>query len=217
MYLVIGQGATAPSADALHSMGALSSSAVTEGQVWRLLAAAFVHVDWLHLITNATLLLALGAWLEPALGYRRFLVLFVTGSILGGLAAYTANPSALVAGSSGAIAALMAGSAIVLGRQGLGTGGMALLILACLALVTLGAGHVGIATSAHLGGVCGGITAGLLFRWFGRRSHRRCGVTKAAFVCCGFLLYYALMAATIHATLQPLEPPSSASWAQTTP
>ncbi len=217
MYVVMGQGMTTPSMDALHSIGALSSHAIAQGQVWRFLAAAFVHVDWLHLVTNVTMLMALGAWLEPALGYRRFLVMFVAGAILGGLAAFTANPSALVAGSSGAIAALMAGSAIVLGRAQLGLGGMSLLIVACVAIVTLGSGHGGIATSAHIGGVLGGITTGLLFRGLGRRSHRRCGVTKAAFVFCGFLLYYALMAATIHATLQPIAPPITDSWAQTSP
>jgi len=217
LYVLIGHGWDAPGTDALLSVGALSSSAIADGQVWRLLSAAFVHVDGLHLVTNVTVLMALGAWLEPTLGHRRFLVIFVVGVILGGLAAFTANPSTLVAGSSGGIVALMAGSVIVLGRRGLGLGGMVLLIATCLAIVTLGAGHMGIATSAHVGGLLGGVTAGLLFRGLGRRSPRRCAVTRAAYVCCGFLLCYALIATTIHATMQPSTPLAVDAWAQTTP
>jgi len=58
----------------------------SEGFFWQPLTHMFLHASWLHLLCNAVALLCLGAAVEPALGARRFVALFLGAGVLGGLA-----------------------------------------------------------------------------------------------------------------------------------
>lgn len=75
----------------------------------RLVTALFIHADWLHLTTNLLFLIIFGVPAERALGFRRFLFLFVVGGALANLigALTLAGTHAPIIGSSGAVSAIV--------------------------------------------------------------------------------------------------------------
>jgi membrane associated rhomboid family serine protease len=84
-----------------------------------LLSAQFLHGDWGHLLGNMLFLLALGVLVEGPLGFGLFLLLYLTGGVVAGLAWLAGNlggASSLV-GASGAIAALMGAFCVLWGRR----------------------------------------------------------------------------------------------------
>jgi rhomboid protease GluP len=88
--------------------GATSRAMVREGQVWRLLSSAFLHAGEVHLLMNMMGLWAFGSFLEPVLGWRRYLILYGASALAGSLASAVANQGTTV-GASGALWGLMAG------------------------------------------------------------------------------------------------------------
>ncbi|WP_437969397.1 rhomboid family intramembrane serine protease [Sorangium sp. So ce260] len=108
---------------ALWRMGANSGEAVRRGELYRLLASAFLHADPVHLFVNMLALWSLGPMLEALLGPRRFLLLYGASALGGSIA--SASAGALIegrwgVGASGAIWGLMtAGIGIALRPQGL--------------------------------------------------------------------------------------------------
>ncbi|WP_437726261.1 rhomboid family intramembrane serine protease [Sorangium sp. So ce861] len=108
---------------ALWRMGANSGEAVRDGELYRLLASAFLHADPVHLFVNMLALWSLGPMLEALLGPRRFLLLYGASALGGSIA--SASASAFVegrwgVGASGALWGLMAATiGIALRPQGL--------------------------------------------------------------------------------------------------
>jgi len=88
----------------------------------RLVTALFIHADWLHLTGNLLFLIVFGVSAERALGFRRFLALFVIGGALANLAgALTlADTSAPIVGSSGAVSAIVGAYLALFPRARLG-------------------------------------------------------------------------------------------------
>ncbi|MDF1524362.1 MAG: rhomboid family intramembrane serine protease, partial [Trueperaceae bacterium] len=79
------------------------------GQAPRLLAHAFLHGGWAHLVGNLVFLVVFGDNVEDHLGHARFLAFYVAAAVVAGLAhavAAPASPLPLV-GASGAISALL--------------------------------------------------------------------------------------------------------------
>jgi membrane associated rhomboid family serine protease len=78
--------------------------------VWSpLVTSIFLHAGWLHLLGNGLYLWVFGPRVERWLGAARYLVFFLAGGAVAGLAHAAAAPTSLVPtlGASGAIAALM--------------------------------------------------------------------------------------------------------------
>ena len=73
------------------------------------LSAMFVHVGWLHLLGNLLYLWAFGHGVEAALGWPRFLALYLVAGCAAGLAQVLVTPTSTVpaVGASGAIAGLL--------------------------------------------------------------------------------------------------------------
>ncbi len=69
----------------LH-FGGLSDNGQLHGQVWRLVTYAFLHANPLHLLLNGLLLLMAAPGVERRVGGLMLLAVFLTGSVLGGLA-----------------------------------------------------------------------------------------------------------------------------------
>jgi rhomboid protease GluP len=92
---------------AIFRMGGNLHSLVADGEVWRLLASAFLHGGWAHLAVNMVALASFGPMLESLLGRTRYLALYGL-SALGGAAASAALGDAISVGASGAIWGLMA-------------------------------------------------------------------------------------------------------------
>ena len=131
---------------------------VAEGQWWRLVTAAFLHVGLVHLVLNMLALLVFGTELEGALGRWRYLTLYFV-SVLGGATAVQLLSRSPVAGASTAIWGLMGGLGVLLlaRRQDL-RGIVTLLALNVLISVLV----PGISLVGHLGGlVAGALVTGI--------------------------------------------------------
>lgn len=91
----------------------------SEVDPWRMLAAAFLHGDTMHLVGNMLFLLALGLLVEGALGPGRYLALYLLGAL--GSSAFSLlwrwGEVGGGLGASGAVAALMGAFCVVWGRQ----------------------------------------------------------------------------------------------------
>ena len=94
----------------IYRLGAMYAPAVQAGEWWRLVTALFLHLGPLHLAMNLAALWVLGPFVEHALGFRKFLALYLIAGI-GSMAAVFAlagdrAASQITIGASGAIMAL---------------------------------------------------------------------------------------------------------------
>ena len=102
-------GATNP--EALLLLGALYRPAVLAGEWWRLVCSLFLHFGPLHLLMNMLALWMLGPFAEFALGFRRFLLVYLLTGI-GSMAivlGYASGPTGqqLTVGASGSVMGLV--------------------------------------------------------------------------------------------------------------
>ena len=148
------------------AQGALVPAAVTRGQVWLLLSSMFLHAGFIHLTLNMLSLYFLGSFVERAFGKGRFLALYLSSGLAGGIAyLYFGAFEGPVVGASGAIFGLLGG---VLGYS-LRRGTFSwqnplirqLLILTILNLY-IGFSVPNISNTAHIGGLLGGAAFGWL-------------------------------------------------------
>lgn len=63
----------------------LSKEGLLDGYVWQLLSYQFMHGGWMHLLLNCWGLFVFGRGVEWAVGKPRFLLLYFTSGIIGGL------------------------------------------------------------------------------------------------------------------------------------
>lgn len=148
--------------------GAKVNEYIAQGEVWRLLAATFLHADILHLLFNIYALSALGHQVEGYFGHGRFLVIYLIGGLWGSLASYATSPEISV-GASGAIFGLAGATAIYFWRyhENFGNAGRSVLrnVMAVIAFnLVFGFTNPQIDNAGHLGGLIGGalIAWGLL-------------------------------------------------------
>jgi membrane associated rhomboid family serine protease len=141
--------------------GALSRTAIEQGDYWRLVTAGFLHAGFFHLLFNMLALYILGTMLEPAIGRLRFGLIYFVSLLCGSLGALIAQPVGLTVGASGAIFGLMAAAAVVARSRGLGLWesglgiwiGLNLLITFTIPNISIG---------GHIGGLVGGGLAALV-------------------------------------------------------
>lgn len=156
----------------------------------------FLHADYWHLGANMLILWIYGDNLEEALGRVGFLVFYLTGGVLAGLAQWAVSPWSLVPvlGASGAIAAVMGGYLLLWPRARIDvliflviyarvvTVSVWIIMVLWLTVQVLGglgldAAGANIAHAAHLGGFAAGVVLALpLWLWRGgpagwRESH----------------------------------------------
>lgn len=139
---------------------------LAEGQWWRLLTAAFLHANLIHLAMNMLGLWWFGGPLEAALGRARYLLLYVVSGLAGSAGALIASPGAITVGASGALFGLL-GAALILERGGtyvFGGGAMGVIVLNIAFTFLI----PGISIGGHLGGLAGGALGALALSRFGR-------------------------------------------------
>ena len=139
---------------------------LAEGEWWRLITAAFLHANLIHLGFNMLGLWWFGSPLEAALGRWRFLLVYLVSGLAGSAGALIATPNAITVGASGALFGML-GAALVLERGGIpvfggGALGVIVLNLAFTFLVP------GISIGGHIGGLIGGALCALALTRFGR-------------------------------------------------
>ncbi|MBI4957042.1 MAG: rhomboid family intramembrane serine protease [Myxococcales bacterium] len=163
-----GQGATLD-VGSLYALGGMNRGAVLgEAEWYRLLTAALLHADVMHLVLNA-LALGFGGWLlESQLGAARFLGVFALGALGGSLAGLALNSVELVSvGASGAVMAILAAALVTSARVPPGAERLRrqmrllqFLIPSLLPLATQRAGGR-VDFAAHVGGAVAGALLGL--------------------------------------------------------
>lgn len=134
---------------------------VANGEWYRLLTAAFLHIDLLHLALNMFALWIFGSQLEPILGRSRFLTLYLLCGLAGSAASYAFLPTGHSAlGASGAIFGLVGATLVILRRLRYDISttvtflGLSLLIGFMLPSIDW---------RGHLGGLVAGLVLGLAF------------------------------------------------------
>jgi membrane associated rhomboid family serine protease len=95
----------------------LSSPAVADGDLYRLLTSAFLHYGMTHLLFNMWALYVVGPPLEMWLGRLRFGALYIMSALGGSVLVYLLAPvNAATAGASGAVFGLF-GASFVVGKR----------------------------------------------------------------------------------------------------
>lgn len=64
---------------------ALSLEGIKHGFVWQFVTFQFLHAGWMHLIFNCMAIYFFGRTVETILGRRRFIALYLTSGIIGGV------------------------------------------------------------------------------------------------------------------------------------
>ncbi len=150
----------------LAKLFGLSGPDILHGMVWQFVTYMFLHGSFMHLLMNMLGLFFLGRELETVLGARRFLYLYLSCGVLGGLGwvilsgssgATCVGASGAVFGIVGAFAALFPERRVVLFPIPITTSARTLaIVFAVASLLMLRGGAGGIAHAAHLaGGIAG--------------------------------------------------------------
>ncbi|MEM2855649.1 MAG: rhomboid family intramembrane serine protease [Candidatus Nitrosocaldaceae archaeon] len=129
-----------------------------------LFTSIFIHIDYLHIIFNSTALFFLGRIIEPFINSKRFLLIYISSGITGGIShtLYTfiidgENIYTPVIGASGSISGII-GIAAAAGDR------LALFWLLTQIPLAIFSGIESIAFFAHIGGFITGYSIGKLIK-----------------------------------------------------
>ena len=160
--------------EVLYRLGGLYPPAARAGEWWRLITALFLHFGTLHLAMNMFGLWLLGPFVEFALGFRRFVLVYLVAGIgsmamVMGLSSPTAAPT-LVVGASGCVMGLVGATGALMLRGWLREKALAakrrlvlmLLIVSMQTFFDFVVPHVSM--TAHLSGAVIGFAAAILLQ-----------------------------------------------------
>jgi membrane associated rhomboid family serine protease len=139
---------------------------VGEGEWWRLITAAFLHGNLLHIGLNMLVLWMVGAPVEEAIGRGRFLALYLVSGLAGSAGALLWSPNAITVGASGAIFGILGAALVLEAQRSYVLGGSALSLLVVNLVLTFAIPNISI--GGHLGGLAGGALGALALSRFGR-------------------------------------------------
>lgn len=151
----------------LSTAGAVFGPAVADGEWWRLITAAFLHLGALHILFNMYALWLFGPIMEQMYGHVEFAVIYVLCALGGNVLTILAAPDTPALGASGAIFGLF-GLAFVVSRRRhllLGPEARAMLsrvgtLLVLNVIITFSVPNI--SWTGHLGGLAVGAVIGLL-------------------------------------------------------
>jgi membrane associated rhomboid family serine protease len=168
VYLVTvaqGRGINNPGGE-VFVKGLLFGPAVADGEWWRLITAAFLHGNLLHIGLNMLVLYWLGSSVEAYLGPARYLAVYLVSGLAGSAGALITTPNEPTVGASGAIFGVMGSLLMIEYLQTRQLAGPAATLIVVNLLFTFTI--PGISIGGHLGGLAGGILATLALARFGR-------------------------------------------------
>jgi len=139
---------------------------VTDGEFYRLFTQMFLHYGLLHLAVNMWALWVIGRSMEAALGPVRFVALYLTAGLAGGVACYVFNPASATVGASGAIFGLFGALFVVFRRLGQSVAPIVPLLVINLAISFV----PGVSLAGHLGGLVTGAIVAAAFAYAPRPS-----------------------------------------------
>jgi len=139
-----------------------------EGQYWRLISPAFLHMGWLHIAFNALWTWELGRRVERVIGSVQFALLFVVMAVVSNVSQFVFSGPSLFGGLSGVVYGLL-GFSWVAGRlrsdwQIAPSNGIVVFMVGWLVVCMMGLvellGFGAIANAAHAGGLLSGLLLG---------------------------------------------------------
>ena len=155
MY-ILGNGSE--DVDTLVKFGANVSYYVKNGEIYRLITSAFIHIGLFHIVFNMYALYLIGSQIESFYGRTKYIIIYFFSAIIGNLLSVLFLGNGISAGASGAIFGLF-GALLYFGyhyRVYLGTVIKSQIIpLICLNLF-LGFTLGGVDNAAHIGGLIAG-------------------------------------------------------------
>ncbi len=86
---------------------ALSGGGIAEGHYWQFFSFGLLHLGPFHALGNVLVLYLAGRELEPIIGGRNLLGLYLAGNVLGGVAHWLAMPDVPLVGVSAGVVALV--------------------------------------------------------------------------------------------------------------
>ncbi len=140
----------------IYNLG-LQKDLVRHGEFYRLLTGAFIHVDIVHIITNAYSLYVVGSMAESYYGKKKFVLIYLLSIVSASLLSISMN-SGFSIGASGAIFGLL-GSLLYFGyhyRVYFGNVLIGRIIPIIILNLFIGFMIPGIDNFAHIGGLVGG-------------------------------------------------------------
>jgi membrane associated rhomboid family serine protease len=144
----------------------LYGPAVADGEWWRLVTAAFLHANLIHILFNMLMLWWFGQALEAAVGPARFAGIYAVSALAGSAGALLLAPETFTVGASGAVFGIL-GAGLVLERQQIWVfGGSALGVVVLNVVFSFLISSISI--GGHIGGLVGGALATLVLSRFGR-------------------------------------------------
>ncbi len=141
----------------LLAIGNNNYRSLQQGQLYRLILSAFLHVNLVHLLCNMYALVAIGSQLENFIGKTKYTLVFLGSAIVGNLFSAVISNNMSV-GASGAIFGLL-GAILYFGyhyRLYLGSIIKTRIIPVIVINLLLGFIMPGIDNAAHFGGLVGG-------------------------------------------------------------
>ena len=142
--------------DLIYEYG-VARDLVRDGEIYRLLTGAFVHVDLIHLLCNCYALYVIGNMVEGYFGKKKYIIIYLISAITGSLLSIAMSSSFSI-GASGAIFGLL-GALLYFGyHYRVYFGSVILSRIIPVIIINLGIGFSidGIDNFAHIGGLIGG-------------------------------------------------------------
>jgi membrane associated rhomboid family serine protease len=176
--VVQGSGLNSPGGSLFFKF-VLDGPDVDNGGWWRLLTAAFLHENIIHIGVNMLSLWFIGPAVEHYMGRARFLSVYLVAGIAGSAGALLQAPLTYTVGASGAIFGIL-GALLILEWQLTGRlagNAMTWIVINLVISFTI----PGISWGGHVGGLIAGILATLSFARWGRghAAYGRIGVIGA--------------------------------------
>lgn len=144
----------------------LSVHGIANGEYYRFLTSMFLHSGIMHLASNAVYLYYFGVRSEKLLGTGRFLLLYLTAGVCGGLlSVFLGDGYGISIGASGAIYGLLGAMLLLTKKRGSRYTGMnysTMLLLAATA-ICMGFFETNVDNLGHIGGFLGGMSVFGLF------------------------------------------------------
>jgi membrane associated rhomboid family serine protease len=146
----------------LYRDGTLWPYGVAQGEYWRLLTSAFLHLSVLHIAFNMYALFLFGPFVERALGTARFIAAYVTTAVVSGVfVLWLSDPLGGTAGASGAVFGLFGMALVLLLKARQDVRGLLVLLAINGAISFTG----NISWQGHLGGFVAGLLLGFVFAY----------------------------------------------------
>lgn len=163
---------------------------VDGGAWWRLITAAFLHLDFLHIAFNMFALYVLGPPLERLVGQVRFVAIYLTTGLAGSVAVvWLANPLIPTVGASGAVFGIFGAAIVLMRSRGYDISSL-LTVLGINLVITFAVPNI--SWQAHVGGLVAGLALGAILAYTPRA--RRRVVHPAAFLAMWALLLGSVVA-----------------------